>query len=75
MRDKLVAILKSVARKDDVPGAAESLFETGFLDSFALTDMVGAIEVEFEIKVPDKDLNPRKFDTIEKIEAYIEGRR
>lgn len=75
MREKLAAILKSVAKKDDIPGADESLFDSGFLDSFALTDLVGAIEVEFNIKVPDKDLNPRKFESIEKIESYIESRQ
>lgn len=75
MREKLVAILKSVAKKDDVPGADESLFDSGFLDSFALTDLVSAIESDFGIKVPDKDLNPRKFDTIEHIESYIESRK
>ena len=68
-------MLKSVSKKDDVPGAEESLFDSGFLDSFALTDLVNAMEIEFNIKVPDRDLNPRKFESIAKIESYIESRQ
>jgi acyl carrier protein len=47
------------------------LFESGLLDSFALTDVVSAIEQEFSIKVPDADLTPRKFDSIARMESYI----
>jgi acyl carrier protein len=48
------------------------LFESGLLDSFALPDLVSALEAEFAIKVPDRDLNPRKFDSIARIETYLE---
>jgi acyl carrier protein len=51
------------------------LFESGVLDSFALTDMVGALEQEFSIRIPDADLTPRKFDSIARIEAYVEAHR
>jgi acyl carrier protein len=43
------------------------------LDSFALPDMVSELEREFQIKIPDSDLNPRKFETIARIETYIES--
>jgi len=67
--------LKGVAKKSDVPDASESLFDSGFLDSFALPDMVGELEREFGIKIPDSDLHPRKFESIERIESYIESRK
>ena len=51
----------------------ESLFDSGLLDSFALTDLVAAIETEFRIKIPDSDLTPRKFDSIARIVEYIES--
>ena len=54
-------------------GADESLFDSGLLDSFALTDLVSALEKEYKIQVPDADLNPRKFDTLDKIAEYIEA--
>jgi acyl carrier protein len=71
--EKIIAILKNVSKKNSVPAADESLFDSGFLDSFALPDMVGELEREFQIKIPDSDLNPRKFETISRIETYIES--
>ena len=50
------------------------MFESGILDSFALPDMVSAIEREVKIEVPDADLNPRKFDSVARIEAYLDNR-
>ena len=50
----------------------ESLFDSGLLDSFALPDMVSALEEEFAISVPDSDLTPRKFESIESIGRYIQ---
>ena len=72
--ERIINLLKEVSEKQDVPGREDSLFESGYLDSFALTDMVGALEREFGIKVPDSDLSPRKFDSIERIEAYVDSR-
>jgi len=56
------------------PAPGDSLFESGLLDSFSLADLVTQLEKEFSIKVPDSDLVPRKFDTIERIEAYVASR-
>ena len=75
MRDQIITILKDVSKKNDLPADDESLFDSGFLDSFALTDMVSGLEEKFQIKVPDSDLNPRKFDTVEKIVEYVETRK
>ena len=73
-RTRIIAILKSVSKKSSVPDAEESLFDSGFLDSFALPDMVGELEREFHIKIPDSDLNPRKFDSIARMDAYLADR-
>jgi acyl carrier protein len=61
-----------VAEKPVNPTPEESLFESGLLDSFSLTDLVSALEAEFKISVPDSDLNPRKFDSVTRIQAYLE---
>ncbi len=74
-RERIVAILRSVSKKPAVPDACESLFDSGYLDSFALPDMVGELEREFGIQIPDSDLNPRKFESIARIESYIESRK
>jgi acyl carrier protein len=36
--------------------------------------MVGGVEKEFGIKVPDSDLHPRKFDSLARIADYIATR-
>jgi acyl carrier protein len=71
-RERLRNILKTVTAQPLPADDGESLFESGLLDSFALPDLVSAIEQEFSIKVPDRDLNPRKFDSIARMEAYLE---
>lgn len=73
-RAKISGILRRVAKNEDLPAAEVSLFESGYLDSFGLPDLVSALEKEFAITIPDADLNPRKFESIERIEAYLEGR-
>ena len=69
--ERLRALVQKVAGKPAPSDAEESLFESGLLDSFALPDLVSAIEAEFSIKVPDSDLNPRKFDSIERMSQYL----
>jgi acyl carrier protein len=73
-QEKLVAIISAVAKKQVSPDASESLFDSGLLDSFALTDLVAGIEKEFGLSIPDADLNPRKFDSIERILEYLDSR-
>jgi acyl carrier protein len=72
-RSKILEIIRQVSTPDANPEAEESLFESGLLDSFALPDLVSALETVFGIKIPDSDLNPRKFDSIERIESYLEN--
>ena len=74
-KERIVTILKNVSKKSAVPDASESLFDSGYLDSFALPDVVGELEREFGIQIPDSDLNPRKFESIARIESYIERRK
>ena len=69
---RITEIVEKLSGKPLAIGADESLFESGVLDSFALTDMVSALEREFSIRIPDSNLTPRKFDSIARIEAYIE---
>ncbi len=69
---RILNIVRQVAGKPVNPAPEESLFESGLLDSFSLTDLVSALESEFKISVPDSDLNPRKFDSVARIQAYLE---
>ncbi len=71
---KIVAILRKVAGKPIDPSPEESLFASGLLDSFTLADVLTALESEFSIRIPDSDATPRKFDSIARIQAYLQSR-
>jgi len=71
---KIIEIVNRVAGKQVDPAPDESLFESGVLDSFILADLVSALEQEFAVKIPDSDLTPRKFDSVERIDSYLASR-
>jgi acyl carrier protein len=72
---KQAGILKVIHAVSDLsadPGPDESLFDSGALDSFTLPDLVTGLEEEFGVSIPDADLVPERFDTVKKIEAYLD---
>jgi acyl carrier protein len=72
-RARILEIIRSISRQEVNLAPDQSLFESGLVDSFALPEMVSALEREFSIAIPDSDLIPRRFETLERIESYIEG--
>lgn len=74
LQKRISEILAEIAGKPVNIGTDESLFESGLLDSFGLTDLVTRLEQEYGIRIPDGDLNPRKFETLDKIAGYVEER-
>ncbi|MBM3759135.1 MAG: acyl carrier protein [Acidobacteria bacterium] len=73
-QSRISEILAEIAGKPINIGTNESLFESGLLDSFGLTDLVTKLEAEYGIRIPDGDLNPRKFESIDKIASYVDDR-
>ena len=74
-REQIQQILGGIS-KEPLPGdPSASLFDAGVIDSFSLVDLVAALEQKFGIKIPDSDLNPRQFDSVERIEQYIQSKR
>ena len=73
-QQKILELVSEVAGKPVNAAPDESLFESGVLDSFTLADLVSALEKEFAVKIPDSDLTPRKFDSVERIESYLDSR-
>lgn len=69
--ETLRSVVETLAGKPAPADPDDSLFESGLLDSFMLVDLVAAIESKFKIKVPDADLNPRKFDSLARIDTYL----
>jgi acyl carrier protein len=72
-REIIIGIITRLSGKD-APSPDEGLFDSGYLDSFALPDMVAELEQQFGLKIPDADLNPRKFQSVDRIESYLASR-
>ena len=72
--EKIREALARVAKAPVPTDPETSLFDAGVIDSFALVDFVADLESEFNIKVPDKDLHPSKFESLAKISAYLTSR-
>jgi acyl carrier protein len=72
--EKIAEIVRKCANKPTPPQPGEQLFETGYLDSFVLTDLVLELENAFGVKIPDSELTPRRFESVERIESLLETR-
>jgi acyl carrier protein len=57
------------------PGDGDDLFKTGALDSFTLVDLVSMLEEHCRVSVPDADVTPANFRTIEAITTYVDTHR
>jgi acyl carrier protein len=55
--------------------STDLLLENGILDSMGIFDLVEFIETEFGIRIEDDDLLPENFQSVERIEAFVESRR
>ncbi len=71
---RIRTIIEGVAGKPIGVGREDSLFESGLLDSFALVDLVSALEQAFAVNIPDSDLIPQRFDSIARIDQYLATR-
>jgi acyl carrier protein len=74
MQEKLAAIVRRISKLETNPDPDESLFDAGYLDSFALADFVTETEREFNVRIPDADLNPRRFESLTRIGEYLSSR-
>lgn len=52
-------------------GDNESFLESGIIDSTGILEVVAWIEDTFAYRVPDTDLLPENFDTINRLAAYL----
>ncbi len=68
--DDVIQMLEGV--RDDVDFADEtSLVDARVLDSFDILSVIGAIDDEFDIAVPAKDIIPANFNSAEGIYQMI----
>ncbi len=54
---------------------ADSLLETGLIDSMGILELVAFLESRFSIKVADEELVPENMDTIGRIVGYVKRKR
>lgn len=50
------------------------LLESGLLDSIGLVGLIQFIESEFDLQIPDVDLNPELFETPASVVGYVARR-
>jgi acyl carrier protein len=51
-----------------------SFLEEGIVDSLGIMDLIYFIEETFGLTVPDEDLTPDNFDSVNKLANYIQHR-
>ena len=73
LTDRVAAIVRQVMpqQSSEVSLAAETdLYDAG-LTSMAMVKLMLAVEVEFDIAIPDADLHPDNFRSIAAVEALV----
>ena len=72
IRACLIAI--NVLREGEQLDSHESLFERGLIDSLGISTLIAHLESKYGIKVPEYDLLPDNFDSVNAIAEYVNSR-
>lgn len=77
LRENLMSyIQESLLHGSSAPlGPGTSLIETGILDSVALVNLLTYVEDRTGVRIPDVEVTPENFDTVESIEALVQRLR
>jgi len=51
-----------------------SLLEAGVVDSTGILELIVFVEDTFDVQIPDEDIVPENFDSVERIAKYVDGR-
>jgi acyl carrier protein len=73
--ERVVVLVRQILAKrgvEQAPGPDEDLTEAG-LSSLDLVNLMLAVETEFDVKIPDRDMTPSNFRSIGRIEALLAG--
>jgi acyl carrier protein len=75
-KDILDFLNKNAKRGSDSQlGTDDNLFNAGALDSFSVIELHSKLEQEYDITIPDTDIDAKNFQTIDAIENYIKARK
>ncbi len=50
----------------------DSFLANGIIDSLGILQLVTFLEAEFSLSVPDSELLPENFDSVDKVTAFVE---
>jgi len=73
--ERIAALVRGLLAKrgiDRAVGRDDDLTESG-LSSLDTVNLMLAVEAEFDVKIPDRDMTPAHFRTIARIEALLAG--
>jgi acyl carrier protein len=65
----------SVGRSSGTVAPDDDLLAKGLVDSHGVMELVGFLEERYGITVRDEDLTPENFQTLVRIEEYVDSRR
>lgn len=73
MEEKIWQLLREI--NEDIPQNYEiGLIEEGYIDSFAIVNLVASLEEEFNIELEAEDIIPENFYNIQSIAAMVNSR-
>jgi acyl carrier protein len=75
--DRIAALVRAILEKRGAArpvGRDEALSGCG-ISSLDMVNLMLAVETEFDLKIPDRDMTPSNFRTIARIEALVEKLR
>jgi acyl carrier protein len=72
--DRIITLVQSILKKrsiDRTIGRDDDLSDSG-ISSLDMVNLMLAVEAEFKIKIPDRDMTPSNFRSVGQIEALVE---
>jgi acyl carrier protein len=77
MKDQIRDFVQELANTKGVSSFTdeESLLENGVLDSMTIFRVVSFLEDNFGVRIGDEDIYSENFETVDKIEKYVLGKR
>lgn len=70
MSEKILDILREINPYEDIDETSK-LIEDAILDSLTLVVLIGEIEANFNIKIPEDKFQPEFFEDVPKIVALV----
>lgn len=71
--DRVAALVQKILAKREISctvGLDDALVDVG-LSSLDMVNLMLAVEGEFDVKIPDADMTPANFSTVERIAALV----